>query len=578
MGRWLPAAAALLLVLACGDDRLPYLDAGPMADGASTDGEVTPPDAADGARPDGPKDLFAPDTAPPPPQAKPFTLVLLPDTQYYTQSNSGGAVFAAQTAWIVKGLKSSQIAFVSHVGDIVQSGAVGASKNQAQWDRAVAAMNSLDGDLKKKPHGLLPYAAVAGNHDLDKPSDKTKGAARYLEHFGPKRYKGRSWFAGASKNGQNMAQVFVGGGHKYLHLGLEWRPTDEAIAWAQGVLAKHPALPAIVSTHQYLGKGNPGTRMVTAETYDSSGTNNGESLYRKLVVPYPQVFLVLCGHVPGVGRLTSKTALGATVHQVLFDYQHDPNGGNGWLARVRLDPAARKLGFSAHSPTYKPGSSSGTDHAKSAASNYTLSFDLPAHRGHLAKARARRFRQGQDNGAGVYKGARDTYIGDGSEGGTGPTAVKGSANDIWADGNQAHEQGLLRFDGVIGKGPGKVPPGTKIVKAVLTVTTEGSYADSKDGAALHRMKVTWSEASTWSSLGKGVQLGSEAEKVSDASSAGKVSVKGTRSLDVTASVQAWSDGAPNHGWVMINTGTDRWQVRSSQWKAVAERPLLTVVY
>ena len=123
-----------------------------------------------------------------------------------------------------------------------------------------------------------------------------------------------------------------------------------------------------------------------------------------------------------------------------------------------------------------------------------------------------------------------------------------------------------------------VPPGTKIARAVLTVTTEGKYADSKNGAGLHRMKITWSEGSTWSGLGKGVQLGKEAETVSDASSAGEVSVKGTRSLDVTASVQAWSDGAPNHGWVLHTTGSDRWQLRSSQWKAVAERPMLTVVY
>ena len=581
MSPWL-LPALLLWVSSCGDDRLPYLDSGLLDDGAAPDAAVSTPDGALDGSPDDlsprPKDHFAPDTSSPPPPAKPFSVVMLPDTQYYTQSDKAAAHFAAQTKWIVKELSSRQIAFVSHVGDIVQSGAKASNKNKAQWDRAVKAMAHLDGDLKAKPDGWVPYAAVAGNHDLDTPSDKAKGAAQYIKHFGPWRYKGRSWFYGSSKDGVNMAQVFSGGGRKYLHLGLEWRPSDDAIAWAQGVLAKHPGLPAIVSTHQYLGKGNPAARMTTAETHDGSGTNNGESLYRKLVVPYPQVFLVLCGHVPGVGRRSDTTALGRTVLQVLFDSQYDPNAGNGWLQVIRLDPVARKLSFTPYSPTYVAGTTPGTDHTKSSVSKFSATFDLAAHRSHLTTARVVRFRQGQDSGAGKYSKALDTYIGDGSGGGTSPKVAMGSAKDVYIDGNQAHEQGLLRFGGVFGSSPGKIPAGTKIKKAILTVTTEGKYANSSNGARFHRMKVVWSEASTWDSLGKGVQLGSEAETIHDADSAGKVGKKGTRSLDVTTSLQAWSNGKPNHGWVLINKGTDRWQFRSSQWAAVAERPMLTVVY
>ena len=141
-----------------------------------------------------------------------------------------------------------------------------------------------------------------------------------------------------------------------------------------------------------------------------------------------------------------------------------------------------------------------------------------------------------------------------------------------------HEQGLIRFDKIIGGAAGQVPPGTKINKAILTLTTEGSYADSKGGARFHRMKVGWSEASSWSSLKGGVTPGAEAETTFDADSAGKVSSKGTRSFDVTASVRAWVNGAANHGWVLINKSTDRWQFRSSEWAEVVERPLLTVVY
>ena len=281
-GRVAPSVVApilLLLAASCGDDRLPFPDASGV-DGTAPDAAVQVRDGAgdgagDGATDDVQKsrDLFSPDTTPTTTPATPFSLVMLPDTQYYTQSDKAGAHFNGQTAWIVKQLKARQIAFVAHVGDIVQSGAKGTAKNKAQWERAKKAMAALDGDLKVQPDGLVPYAAVPGNHDLDKPSDKTKGATQYAAYFGPWRYKGRTWFRGASANGLNMAQTFSGGGRTYLHLGLEWRPSDTAIAWAQGMLAKHPTLPAIISTHQYLDKGNPGARMTTAETPDSSGTN-----------------------------------------------------------------------------------------------------------------------------------------------------------------------------------------------------------------------------------------------------------------------------------------------------------------
>jgi hypothetical protein len=54
--------------------------------------------------------------------------------------------------------------------------------------------------------------------------------------------------------------------------------------------------------------------------------------------------------------------------------------------------------------------------------------------------------------------------------------------------------------------------------------------------------------------------------------------KGTLSFDVTASVQAWVDGATNYGWVMLERGNNRWSFRSSEWAGLVERPMLTVVH
>ena len=575
------AALLLVMVHGCGDEdpRLYADDAGVGADlsredagardGASADQGAGPDQGApDGAaREDG---APTPDAAVP---AQPFTVVLLPDTQYYSEQASLFAHFTAQATWIVSNLAARRIVFVSHVGDIVDNGA----KNKAEWTRADQAMKILDGDLNKKPDGHVPYGAVAGNHDYDTPHDK-KAATTYLAHFGPDRYKGRSWFLGASANKMNMAQVFLANGEKLLHLALEYQPADSAIHWAQQVLSKYPALPAIVSTHKHLDLGTPGKWYTSGETSDGSGDNSAVSLYRKLVEPFPQVFLVLCGHKTGNAQLASTTALGQVAHQLLVDYQFDSNGGNGFMQLLEFRPAQKTLVSSAFSPTYKAGVTAGTDRSKTASSNYTLKLDLQARRKYLQATKIRRFREGQDLGFGVYKGTQDTYIGDGKDGTTLPGKSNGAAKDVWCDGNQDHEQALIRFDKIIGPGAGQVPAGAKIKKALLTLTTEGANADSKGGARLHRMKVAWSEASTWNSLNGGVTPGAQAETSHDADSAGTVSAKGTRSLDVTASVQAWLDGKANHGWVLINKSTDRWTFRSSEWTEPAERPLLTVVY
>jgi hypothetical protein len=149
---------------------------------------------------------------------------------------------------------------------------------------------------------------------------------------------------------------------------------------------------------------------------------------------------------------------------------------------------------------------------------------------------------------------------------------------VRVDGAGDHEQGLLRFEGLFGTGPGQIPPGAQIERAILTLTTEGLNAASSSGAAFHRMLVAWDEDSTWDSLGGGVQLGLEAHAQAEGSTEGRVGARGTASFDVTQSVQAWSSGAPNWGWVVMAAGVDLWEFRASEWGAIAERPMLTVVW
>jgi hypothetical protein len=99
---------------------------------------------------------------PQPPQAAPnpspdFTVVALPDTQYYTDEARGGKfeMFTSQTDWVAHNKTRENIKAVIGLGDIVDN-----SEAAAEWQRADAAYRILD-------RAAVPYAPVLGNHDYD---------------------------------------------------------------------------------------------------------------------------------------------------------------------------------------------------------------------------------------------------------------------------------------------------------------------------------------------------------------------------------------------------------------------------
>jgi hypothetical protein len=79
---------------------------------------------------------------------------------------------------------------------------------------------------------------------------------------------------------------------------------------------------------------------------------------------------------------------------------------------------------------------------------------------------------------------------------------------------------------------------------------------------------------TWNSLGGGVQTdGVEAAANADASLASIAA--GVRNINVTQSLQSWSNGAANHGWAFLMGGSNGWDFSSSEGPVA---PKLTVDY
>ena len=81
-----------------------------------------------------------------------------------------------------------------------------------------------------------------------------------------------------------------------------------------------------------------------------------QQLYEEIVVPNPNVRLVLCGHHHAAGKRVSELdddgdgRTDRTVYQLLADYKDAPKGGGGFIRLLTFDPTAKKIRVHTYSP------------------------------------------------------------------------------------------------------------------------------------------------------------------------------------------------------------------------------------
>ncbi|WP_425614265.1 DNRLRE domain-containing protein [Anatilimnocola sp. NA78] len=501
---------------------------------------------------------------------EPFTIAVLPDTQFYAQSYP--ETFDAQTQWIVDNREEENIVFVTHEGDIVQSAETAANRNELQWTRADRSMDILDGDLTQNPNGLIPYSVAIGNHDYGRTSDKSTGSSRYRQFFGAQRYEGRTWYGGDSASGLSHYQIFAAGDWQFLHLALEWEPGNAELAWAQGVIDDHPGLPTIITTHSYV---NDSTRGRTTTSTNTGPSNSGEEVFQKLVRPNAQIFMVLNGHFSGEYHQTSINAAGKPVYEMVADYQSRVDGGQGYLRLITVDPDADRIRVRTYSPVLNQFETDSN-------SQFTFTVDLSARfgPGNLVAAtdpnvQTTTFRAGELG----YLGVEDAQV----KQGTASTAYGRSLVNVLVDGATPGERtashALIAFQNLVGSGAQQIPAGARVLSAELVLNT----TNAGDGGTLHRMLKDWTGGSTWNYLGNGITAdGIEAVQAFTAqvgSSSRSPNVpEGTTVINVTTDVQAWANGSANRGWAILPWAgsTDGWGFSPSEVGNVNFRPQLKV--
>jgi hypothetical protein len=289
-----------------------------------------------------------------------FTLVGLPDTQYYTAQLNGGsnAMLKSQMQWILDNRVSRNIVHAVQLGDCTDT-----ASDLVQWWRADTAYKAIEVPLGPAMPDGVPYGICVGNHDQSPngAADTPGSTSNYNTYFGIARFQGRDYYGGHhADDNDNWYDLFSAGGMDFISIGLEYDTTPNAavLNWADSILQVHADRRAIVSSHNIIGTGNPG-----------AFATQGQAIYDALK-DRPNLFLMLCGHVPGEGR-RSDVFEGRTVHTLLSDFQSRTNGGSGWLRIMEFSPANGVIRVRTYSPWLNQWEAD-----SDSSSQFTLTYDM----------------------------------------------------------------------------------------------------------------------------------------------------------------------------------------------------------
>ena len=278
------------------------------------------------------------------PQNQPFTLVALPDTQYYTHEISGGTreIFTAQTQWIVNHKDDSNIVFVLHEGDITDD------NNAPEWTNAKTSISLLD--------GVVPYALAVGNHDgLNQSQNLT---ALFNQFFPLSQFQNLPTFGGVFESNRmdNCYHLFSAGGVDWLLFSLEFGPRNVVLTWANQIATNYPNRRVIMLTHTHVYCDNTlqgsSTNQQWLPVRDYGRENNGTDVWEKFIRHHANMAFTFNGHVlgTGTGRLVGVADYGNQVFQMLANYQMDMFGGSGYLRIIQFFPNQDTMSVTAYSP------------------------------------------------------------------------------------------------------------------------------------------------------------------------------------------------------------------------------------
>lgn len=255
-----------------------------------------------------------------------YSLVWMSDTQYYSESYPH--IYNKMTEWIAGKKDEMNIKYVFHTGDLVNY-----FDQEYQWQNADNSMKTLD-------KANVPYGVLAGNHDVN---HKAEDYTKYGEYFGESRFATKKYYGTSYKNNRGHYDLISEKGNDFIMLYMGWGVNEEDMAWINKILAQYPERKAILNFHEYL-------------LVSGGRSPIGEEIYNKVVVPNSNVIAVLSGHYHDAETLVDEIddnkdgTPDRKVYQMLADYQGGPEGGQGFMRLLQVNPVENKIYMKTYSP------------------------------------------------------------------------------------------------------------------------------------------------------------------------------------------------------------------------------------
>ena len=283
-----------------------------------------------------------------------FTIVAIPDTQFYTINTGGDFYFNAETSWIASNQAIHNIVFVTHTGDITQDG--DNDTDDSEWIISDTAMSILERD-PANPIDDVPFSINPGNHDF------LGGAlTHYNAHFPVSRFSGKPYYGGHyGSDNTNSYSLFSMSGMHFIVINLACTgstPPSAVLGWAGGLLKDDVSRRGIVVCHN---------------TMDGSGAFSavGQAIYNALR-DNPNWFLMLAGHA-GEARRTDLGSDGHPIYSLMADYEGYSYGGSGYIRLMEFQPGANQIQVNTYSPTINGGAGG---YKTDSASQFTLGYNM----------------------------------------------------------------------------------------------------------------------------------------------------------------------------------------------------------
>lgn len=293
-----------------------------------------------------------------------FSIVVMPDTQNYTQFPGNFPQYQEQTKWVADNLKKENIVALIHNGDVTQHGLT----EDIEWQRADTAMKTIEKPFMGFPDGL-PWGVSVGNHDngaYGGADTEPKNTKLFNKYFGVARFEGRKYYGGHyGQDNDNSWFTARAGNLEIVVVNYEFRGAagqQPAVSdWGTKIFDDHPDALGIGNTHFMIND-------------DGNFSQQGKAIYES-IKGSTNVQLLTGGHISDRARRKDE-AKGRTVHSILCDFQaYDepaPNkcaGGCGYFRIWQFSPMKDQM----HVWTYSPSQNKTLGTPKD---DFTISVDL----------------------------------------------------------------------------------------------------------------------------------------------------------------------------------------------------------